>query len=36
MRKLRGVHGTPMEGEFECMWVGVGREVGKSACKINV
>lgn len=36
MRKLRGVHGTPIEGEFECMWVGAGGEMGKSAYKINV
>lgn len=36
MRKLRGVHGTPVEGEFECIWVGAGREMGKSAYKINV
>lgn len=36
MRKLRGVRGTPMEGELECIWVGAGGEVGKSACKINV
>ena len=36
MRKLRGVHGTPMEGEFERIWVGAGGEMGKSAHKINV
>lgn len=32
----RGVHGTPMEGEFECMWVGAGGKMGKYAYKINV
>lgn len=34
--KLRGVHGTPIEGELECVWAGAGGEVGKSAYKINV
>lgn len=34
--KRRGVHGTPTEGELECVWVGAGGEVGKSAYKINV
>lgn len=27
--KLRGVHGTPTEGELECVWAGAGGEVGK-------
>lgn len=36
MRKLRGVYGIFMEGEFECIWVGVGGEMGKFVYKINV
>lgn len=34
--KIRGVHGTPTEGELVCMWAGAGGEMGKSAYKINV
>lgn len=34
MRNLRGVHGTPMEGEFECMWVGAGGEMGNLPIKL--
>lgn len=26
--KIRGVHGTPMEGELVCVWVGAGGEMG--------
>lgn len=35
-KKIRGVHGTPTKGELECVWVGAGGEMGKSAYKINV
>lgn len=26
--KIRGVHGTPMEGELVCVWAGAGGEMG--------
>lgn len=35
-KKIRGVHGTPTKGKRECVWVGAGGKVGKSAYKINV
>lgn len=34
--KIRGVHGTPIEGELVCVGVGAGGKMGKSAYKINV
>lgn len=27
--KIRGVHGTPTEGELECVWAGAGGGSGK-------
>lgn len=32
--KIEGVHGTPMEGEFECMWVGAGGEMENLPIKL--
>lgn len=35
-KKIRGVYGIFIKGEFECVWVGVGGEMGKFVYKINV
>lgn len=36
IREIRGVRDTHQGWTCECMWVGAGGEVGKSAYKINV
>lgn len=33
-KKIRGVHGTPTEGELECVWVGAGGKVGNLPIKL--